>query len=167
MHADSTVSSNDALSYSFRVQAAISAQGFDWDHVDGVLEKVEEELGEIRAALADKDEEHARRELGDLLLITVNLARFLGADPGTELRRATQRFELRFSRMKKALVADGKSVETCSLNALEGYWQGVKPEVDELLEKGLDMCPDDGANSGSVITETLDSKGQNGPVDNL
>ena len=135
MNGGSASDPEDAFTHSLRVQGAASAEGFDWDHVDGVLKKVEEELGEIRAAIADKDEAHARRELGDLLLIAVNLARFLGASPSKELRRATHRFEVRFSRMKNALASDGKSLGTCPLDELEGYWQRIKPEADELLKK--------------------------------
>ncbi len=77
MEQDSNRNGEDSLSYSLRVQSAASSEGFDWSHIDGVLDKVAEELGEIREALEQGDVAHARKELGDLLLIAFNLARFL------------------------------------------------------------------------------------------
>ena len=151
MDCDTNERIEDSLSYSLRIQSAASGEGFDWQHIDGVLEKVAEELGEIREALAVGDAAHARRELGDLLLISVNLARFLNADPRDELRMATQRFENRFSHLKNALEKDGKKVKSCTEEELEAYWQRIKPGADNTLKKGLDMGPEDGANSSSVF----------------
>tara|TARA_R110001592_G_scaffold196246_3_gene444028 strand:- start:58 stop:513 length:456 start_codon:yes stop_codon:yes gene_type:complete len=142
---------NDPLSHSVQVQSAASAEGFDWEHVDGVLDKVAEELGEIRDALNADDRDHARRELGDLLLISVNLARFLGADPGAELRQATERFATRFSFLKSALSKDEKTIKSCAADELEVYWKRIKPDADKVLMKTLDMGPEDGANSSSVL----------------
>lgn len=141
----------DPIAYSVRVQSGASSEGFDWDHVSGVLSKVEEELEEIRSALDEGDVRHARRELGDLLLVAVNLGRFLGADPGEELSRATERFECRYEQLKKALAEDGKTPETCTADELETVWQRIKPLADKLLNKRLDMRPEDGANSSSVL----------------
>lgn len=127
---------SDALRYSTAVQAAASAEGFDWPEVSGVLSKVEEELGEIREALGRGDSAHARRELGDLLLITVNLARFLGADPRVELLAATDRFSNRFACLKESLRVEGKMIGNCGLEELEARWQSVKPGADKLLSGG-------------------------------
>lgn len=127
---------SDALLYSAAIQAGASAEGFDWPEVSGVLSKVEEELGEIREALDHGDGAHARRELGDLLLISVNLARFLGADPRAELLAATDRFSNRYACLKESLRAEGKTVENCSLEELETRWQTVKPGADKLLSGG-------------------------------
>lgn len=137
----------DALMESMRVQAATSAQGFDWDAAAGVLDKVEEEAREIREALEAGDLEHARRELGDLLLVAVNLARFLDASPRDALLGATARFENRFEALRKALDAEGKAIRECSSEELEAYWQRVKPAADELLRKRLDTGAPRGANS--------------------
>ncbi len=138
----------DALGYSSTIQATASAEGFDWPDVAGVLDKVEEEIGEIREALAAGDCAHARKELGDLLLIAVNLARFLGADPRDELIGATHRFENRFRQLKILLESEGKSVAECAPEALESAWQRIKPDADKLLSEGLDMDRVLGANSG-------------------
>ena len=157
----------DAIDYSLVAQSTIAAEGFDWDHVDGVLAKVDEEVAEIRSALTEHDLSHARQELGDLLLVAVNLARFLGADPRAELLQATKRLETRFDFVKKALESDGKILKTCSVDELEAYWQRVKPVADEVLKKRVDMGRDDEANSSSVLAENLVNKGQNEGVDNL
>lgn len=138
---------SDALEYSRRIQAAASSEGFDWPDISGVLDKVEEEICEVRLALETGDEAHARRELGDLLLITVNLARFLGADPREALVGATDRFENRFQQLKVLLHSEGKSIRDCAPEALEAAWQRVKPVADKLLNEGLDMDRVLGANS--------------------
>lgn len=138
----------DALGYSSQIQAAASAEGFDWPDVAGVLDKVEEEIGEVRDALAAGDNAHARKELGDLLLIAVNLARFLGADPREELIGATLRFENRFRQLKNFLESEGKTILDCAPEALEEAWQRIKPDADKLLSEGLDMGRVLGANSG-------------------
>ena len=148
----------DAIDYSLVAQSTIAAEGFDWDHVDGVLAKVDEEVAEIRSALTEHDLSHARQ---------VNLARFLGADPRAELLQATKRLETRFDFVKKALESDGKILKTCSVDELEAYWQRVKPVADEVLKKRVDMGRDDEANSSSVLAENLVNKGQNEGVDNL
>lgn len=123
----------DALIASLQVQDAASREGFDWPDVSGVLDKVEEEVGEIRQALAAGDSSHARKELGDLLLITVNLARFLEADPRNELLTATARFSNRYAFLKKSLAEEGKNMGNCTLDELECCWQRIKHEADKLL----------------------------------
>ena len=159
--------SADALIASLHVQGVASNEGFDWPDISGVLDKVEEEVGEIRHALASGDPAHARRELGDLLLISVNLARFLGADPRDELLQATARFSNRYAFLKKTLADEGKSVASCTQEELERGWQRVKHEADKLLSTGLDMGRIHGANSGLDFMKTLDFKGQSEGVDNL
>ena len=126
----------DVLLESMAIQAAVSAEGFDWPDVTGVLDKVDEEVQEIREALDAGDRRHARKELGDLLLVTVNLARFLDASPREELRAATRRFENRFDFLKKSLAAEGKSIKSCAAGQLEERWQAIKPGADQRLSEG-------------------------------
>lgn len=129
-------SPDDVLLESMQVQSAASAEGFDWASVAGVLAKVDEEVQEIREALVDGDCAHARMELGDLLLVTVNLARFLDADPREELQTATRRFSNRYECLKNALALEGKSVKSCTADQLERRWRQVKPHADKLLREG-------------------------------
>ena len=117
---------NDAFSESWRIQEEVSALGFDWPSIDGVFAKVREELGEIELAWTSGEHEHARRELGDLLFATVNLARFLKTDPRAELHRTNQRFMRRFSLLKELLQHEGRIVEECSLEELDAVWDRAK-----------------------------------------
>lgn len=120
----------DAFRHSLRVQSEASSVGFDWPSVEGVLEKVQEELGEIREALRQGDGAHARRELGDLLLASVNLARFLGADPAEVLQESTDRFDVRVTRVRALLRAEGKHPRQCTLEALDRAWIEAKRQLE-------------------------------------
>jgi uncharacterized protein YabN with tetrapyrrole methylase and pyrophosphatase domain len=126
----------NAFVESWRIQDAASKLGFDWPDIAGVLDKVEEEVREIREALDERDCAHAQRELGDLLLATVNLARFLDADPGVELHRANRRFTARFDAVKKVIAEQGKTVGECTLDELDAVWNRVKHGADRALEEG-------------------------------
>ena len=131
----STDAPEDAWQRSARIQAEAAAMGFDWPEVGGVLDKLAEELEEIRGALAEKDAAQAKRELGDLLLASVNLARFLGADPTRALAEATLRFENRFAALRAELEKTGATIESCTPGALEGLWRQVKDQADKRLKQ--------------------------------
>ncbi len=118
----------DSLKTSWGIQDEASALGFDWPDITGVFAKVREELGEIEAAWHAGDRPHARLELGDLLFATVNLARFLDADPGEALDRANRRFTGRFDALKEILKGEGRSIESCSFEELDAVWDRVKKE---------------------------------------
>ncbi len=124
-----------ALEDSWKIQQDAAGLGFDWPDISGVLDKTEEELGEIRAALADGDRDHARRELGDLLLAAVNLGRFLDIRPARALAEANQRFSRRFAALQKELRREGRDIQSCSLDELEAIWQRVKVRADQGLEE--------------------------------
>ncbi len=123
----------DALLDSKRRQDAVSATGFDWPDISGVLDKVAEELDEIRQALSSGDTEHARRELGDLLLVAVNVARFLDADPAQELRRATDRLCGRVEKVRALCAERGINMQNCTLCALDALWKEVKDQEAQRL----------------------------------
>lgn len=116
----------DAIDHSLEIQAQASSLGFDWPDAVGVLEKIEEEAREIRAALDEQDLAQAQRELGDLLLAAVNLSRFLGIHPALALQQATHRFSARFLALENELQRQGKNIEACSLHELEEVWNHVK-----------------------------------------
>ena len=90
------------------------------------LDKLEEELGEIREALSAGDRDHAATEVGDLLFATVNLARTLGVDPEACLRGTNQRFESRFRHMERSLEAQDTPLGRASLERMEEHWQQAK-----------------------------------------
>lgn len=116
-----------ALLAAFRLQKQAALAGFDWGDISPVLEKVEEELGEVRRELeAGGDRERLAGEIGDLLFTCVNLARHAGADPETALRRANRKFMDRFSYIESRLRRQGRSVEEAGMDELEALWQESK-----------------------------------------
>jgi len=121
---DGVISSLPALARATRIQQRAAAVGFDWPDAAPVLDKVVEEVGELRADLADPT--RAGEELGDLLFSVVNLARHLEVDPELALRGAADRFAGRF-RVVEALAAEAsRDLGEMSLDELEELWQKAK-----------------------------------------
>lgn len=102
--------------------------GFDWPEVAQVLEKIDEELAEVREAVAENDPAHIEEEVGDLLFAISNLARKLQLDPETALRKANAKFERRFRGVEARLNEQGSSVQEADLEAMEAMWLSVKNE---------------------------------------
>jgi MazG family protein len=99
--------------------------GFDWDSPEAVLEKVAEEVGELRAtAAADRD--RLEDEAGDLLFAAMNVARFLKLDPELALRRANEKFESRFRAMEQEAARTGRSLSAASPAELDELWERAK-----------------------------------------
>ena len=124
----------DALHESWIIQAEASALGFDWPDVGGVLDKVAEELMELRNAVRCGDIAEARHELGDLLLAAVNAARFLEIDPAQALREANARFSQRFDVVKKLAAEARLPMKTCTLDQLDALWREAKVRERHTLE---------------------------------
>ena len=102
--------------------------GFEWPTVGEVLDKVEEEIRELRAEIARGETARAADELGDLLFTLVNVARHLKIDPEDALRRMTQRFAARFRRIEQHAADTGRAVSGLSLDEMEAVWQAAKGE---------------------------------------
>ncbi len=117
-----------ALHKAHEVQKRAARQGFDWDDLRPVLDKLEEELNELKAAL-EIGPDHTREELGDLLFSAVNLSRFLGHQPEEVLHESIAKFTRRFQAVEDRVHAAGKSMTDCSLRELDAVWDEVK--VDE------------------------------------
>jgi ATP diphosphatase len=100
--------------------------GFDWSDSRGVLDKLDEELGELRDAIAARDAAACEDELGDLLFTVVNLARHLKVDAETALRGASGKFERRFRRMEMLAAQRGQSLDALAPDQLEAHWQQAK-----------------------------------------
>jgi MazG family protein len=105
--------------------------GFDWPNVEGVLDKLAEEAAELREALPVIPDDPARlsrieNELGDLLFVAVNLARFLGFDSDLALRRASRKFKSRFQLMESFARDAGRALGEMSADELEGLWERAK-----------------------------------------
>jgi ATP diphosphatase len=100
--------------------------GFDWPDAHAVLDKLDEEIGELKAELANGDPARLTDEMGDLLFVLANLARKLNLDPEACLRHANDKFSRRFDAMEGLLARDGRDLKGESLEAMEAAWQAVK-----------------------------------------
>jgi tetrapyrrole methylase family protein/MazG family protein len=100
--------------------------GFDWSRAEDVLAKLEEEVGEVRGAVAAGDDDRLEDEVGDLLFVVVNLARKLGQDPEIALRRTNQKFLQRFRAIEKELAGQSKSLEEATLEEMDALWEKSK-----------------------------------------
>jgi ATP diphosphatase len=117
-----------ALSRAEKLQRRAARVGFDWPDSAPVLDKIDEEVGELRQAMSQADSARIADEIGDLLFAVVNLARHVTTDPEQSLRGACRKFERRFRRVETRLAEAGTSVEAASLDAMEAEWRRVKAE---------------------------------------
>lgn len=115
-----------ALPRAQKLQKRAATVGFDWSEASGVLDKIEEEIGELRTALAAGDRDASDEELGDLLFSCVNLARHLRLDAETSLRRASSKFEQRFLYMEQEALAQGLELGNLTAQQLEQLWAAAK-----------------------------------------
>ena len=109
-----------------KIQRQASRVGFDWKKVNDVVAKVEEELREVKAALASGNRRHVAEELGDLLFATVNLARLEKFDPEDLLNQAVDKFVKRFQQIERVVHKRGQRLEDCSLAELDALWEAAK-----------------------------------------
>ena len=118
-----------SLLRAYEISARAAAVGFDWARPADVIEKIEEEVAEVRREVesgATGDLSRAEEEMGDLLFAIANLSRKLGIEPEAALRRANDKFTRRFEAMERALAEQGKSFSDVSLEQMEQEWQRVK-----------------------------------------
>ncbi len=115
-----------ALAAAFRQTSRAADLGFDWDRDADVAAKIEEELNEWRRAEASGDPEAERREIGDLLLAVVNLARRRGINPEDALRETNSRFRSRFAGVSRRAAASGRDISAIPLAELDRYWEEAK-----------------------------------------
>ena len=109
-----------------RIQDKASRLGFDWDHVDEVMAKLNEEMEEFSRAFSSGKRSHMQEELGDILFSLVNLARFMGINPEDALRDTINKFIGRFQHIERSLQEKGQSFRQTSLEEMEKLWQQAK-----------------------------------------
>ena len=109
-----------ALVEAQQIASRAAGAGFDWENVDQVFEKLNEELGELKAASSQNERED---ELGDMLFVIVNIARFLKVDPEQALRRTNAKFRKRFGYVEQGL---GKPLADATVAEMEALWQDAK-----------------------------------------
>ena len=123
-----------SLLRAYEISARAAAVGFDWARADDVLEKIEEEVAEVRREVesgATGDLSRAEEEMGDLLFAMANLSRKLGVEPEAALRRANEKFTVRFDAVERAFADRGTPLSEASLEQMEAEWQRVKAERPE------------------------------------
>jgi tetrapyrrole methylase family protein/MazG family protein len=116
------------LHRALRLQDKAVGFGFDWEETSQLLEKLEEEIREIREALESGNKEEITEEVGDLLFMAVNLARFLEIHPADALELSMTKFSNRFQSMKDRAKAQDRSLESMNLDEMESLWEEAKAE---------------------------------------
>ena len=109
-----------------KIQKKAAKVGFDWDGVDGAMEKLREETGELETAIAEGS--NVSEELGDLLFAAVNVARFVKTDPEAALSAACDKFARRFRAVEEAAAAQGKDLSAMTLAEMDALWDAVKAQ---------------------------------------
>jgi ATP diphosphatase len=124
-----------ALLRAYHIGLRAASVGFDWSRSADVVAKIQEEVDELREAVVDLDASpnaaRAEEEMGDLLFAIAHLARKLGIEPETALRKANDKFTRRFTAMEGAIAASGRSMREMSIEELEREWQAIKAEQAE------------------------------------
>lgn len=118
-----------ALLRAYQIGLRASSVGFDWTRAGEVVDKIQEEVDEIREVVksgAALDQARAEEEMGDLLFSIANLSRKLGIEPETALRKANEKFTGRFETMERTIAASGRTLRNLSLDDLELEWQRAK-----------------------------------------
>lgn len=126
-----------ALMRAEKVQKRCASVGFDWDSLAPVIDKVQEELDEIRVEINRKQpiKANIEEEVGDLLFATVNLARHLGLRSELTLQKAIKKFETRFRQVEDHFQQNHQSLSEVSLDQMEQVWQKVKQLEQQNLNK--------------------------------
>jgi ATP diphosphatase len=120
-----------AMARAEKLQRRAARHGFDWPEISPVFDKLHEEIDELKEAWQAAEDGSGERdavedELGDLLFVCVNLARFMKVNPEQALKRTNHKFEMRFRAIEEILAAEGRDMDEESLEALDAIWQRVK-----------------------------------------
>ncbi len=119
-----------ALARAAKLTARAARVGFDWPDAAAVLDKLDEEIAEVRAELTGADSARLADEVGDLLFVLANLARKLSLDPEECLRGANRKFARRFNAMEESAAHEGKTLSEMTLDEMEARWQAAKRSGD-------------------------------------
>lgn len=125
---DSVPASLPGLIRAYAVSERAAAAKFDWGSLDGVLQKLEEELAEFRAASDRKDADQIALEFGDILFTLVNVARFSGCHPETALSGAVKKFDRRFRAMENIIADSGRDLASVPQEEKDRIWERIKSQ---------------------------------------
>jgi len=115
-----------ALHEAHQMTAKAARVGFDWSRVEDILHKLHEEGREILEASSRADPAKVAEEVGDLLFVAVNVARFLGVDPESALRRSNRKFDRRFRFIERRIKDEGRQLRSATLEEMDAYWEEAK-----------------------------------------
>lgn len=114
------------LRRAFALQKKAAGSGFDWTCHEGVIDKMHEEIDELRSAVESGDRDHIREEVGDVIFTVVNLARVLNVDCESSLEMTSDKFRKRFGEMESRAAARGEDLGSMTLEEMEALWQESK-----------------------------------------
>jgi tetrapyrrole methylase family protein/MazG family protein len=114
------------LSRAYQLTQKASRVGFDWPNIEGVLNKLDEEMGEFREALSLRDRRRIREEIGDLFFVMANVSRILRIHPEEALKKALAKFVSRFHYIETSLHKEGKSFSQSNLTEMDRLWEESK-----------------------------------------
>src|SRR5262250_2705184 len=116
-----------AIHEAHQISSRAARVGFDWPDVEGIFDKLQEEVRELKEVISTESDSDKRErledEIGDILFVIVNIARYLKIDSESALKRANRKFKTRFQFMEKQLAEQGKTLDTTSLAEMEALWQ--------------------------------------------
>ncbi len=115
-----------SLVKAYRMQDKARAVGFDWEERAQVWDKVNEELGELKAEFENNDRDKAEKELGDFLFSVVNAARLYDLNPDTALERTNMKFRQRFGYLEQQTIKQGRNLKDMSLTEMDEIWEEAK-----------------------------------------
>jgi XTP/dITP diphosphohydrolase len=115
-----------AMVKAFRIQQKVKQVGFEWEHIDQVWDKVEEEMKELKVEVEAKNQDKMEAEFGDVLFSLINYARFLNIDPETALERTNKKFKYRFELMEAYAKENGLDLASLSLAEKDALWNKIK-----------------------------------------
>lgn len=123
---DGIVKLAPALHSAYQIGLRVSSYGFDWENPTGALEKVKEEVSELESVMKIEAKEHIFQEIGDAFFALTNVSRKLGVNPEIALKKANEKFMLRFETLEKELAEKGKSLGETSLEEMDEIWEQIK-----------------------------------------
>lgn len=115
-----------ALIEANKVTKKAAKVGFDWENAEQVFDKMDEEIGELKSAINEKNKDEMKEEIGDLLFVVVNLARKLGVEPENALKKTNRKFRKRFKFIEDELKAENKTFEDSDLEEMDSLWNKSK-----------------------------------------
>ena len=123
---ESVPRSTPALVEAQQISSRAARAGFDWENIDQVIDKLHEELEELRQAREGSSHEEVEHEIGDILFVIVNIARFAQVDPEQALRKSNGKFRRRFAHVERSLLARGRQLADSNIAEMEQLWQEAK-----------------------------------------